>query len=137
LLENNREPTTKLNKCISGDKVDKVISAFKLCFMIELTERAAKQIEKLRLEKANEGELLKLLVKSGGCSGFEYGMTFTTPGEGDEIIEAHGVRVCIDPASLSKMDGSQIDFDDGLHGKGFEIHNPLAESTCGCGRSFA
>lgn len=105
--------------------------------MLHLTEKAGKQIKTLSEERAGSGEVLKLFVKSGGCSGFEYGMTFAVPAESDILIEENGGRLCVDPASLQKMDGSVIDFDDGLHGKGFDIRNPQASSTCGCGRSFA
>jgi len=105
--------------------------------MINLTERAARQVERLQKERAQEGELLRIFVKSGGCSGYEYGMGFSRPAEEDLLQESHGVQYCIDARSLERMDGSEIDFDDGLHGKGFEIRNPQAGSTCGCGRSFS
>ena len=80
---------------------------------------------------------LRVLVESGGCSGFQYGMSFDEPKPDDAQFESEGVRLIIDPASLAYMQGSSIDFDDGLHGKGFEIKNPNAQSTCGCGKSFS
>jgi iron-sulfur cluster assembly protein/iron-sulfur cluster insertion protein len=52
-------------------------------------------------------------------------------------LESEGVPILLDPASLAYLDGSSVDFDDGLHGKGFEINNPNAQSTCGCGKSFS
>lgn len=79
---------------------------------------------------------LRVLVESGGCSGFQYGMSFDEPKAGDAELESEGVALLIDPASLAYLSGCAIDFDDGLHGKGFEIKNPNAESTCGCGKSF-
>ena len=79
---------------------------------------------------------LRVLVESGGCSGLQYGMSFDVPKPGDEELESEGVRLLLDPASLACLDGARIDFDDGLHGKGFEIKNPNAQSTCGCGKSF-
>ena len=79
---------------------------------------------------------LRVFVESGGCSGFQYGMSFDEPKPDDAQMESEGVAVLIDPTSLAYLDGSAIDFDDGLHGKGFEIRNPNAQSTCGCGKSF-
>lgn len=104
--------------------------------MIHLTEKAAQAIEKLRKERADESQMMRLRVETGGCSGFEYGMLFDEPKEGDEYVEEHGIKVVIDPKSLEKLKGCRVDYDDGLTGKGFEIQNPNAESTCGCGRSF-
>lgn len=57
--------------------------------------------------------------------------------EGDEELASEGVQILMDPASLAYLSGSLVDFDDGLHGKGFEIKNPNAQSTCGCGKSFS
>jgi iron-sulfur cluster assembly protein/iron-sulfur cluster insertion protein len=64
-------------------------------------------------------------------------MSFDEPKSDDAQFVSEGVPLIIDPASLAYMQGSQIDFDDGLHGKGFEIKNPNAQSTCGCGKSFS
>lgn len=80
---------------------------------------------------------LRVFVESGGCSGFQYGMSFDEPKADDVQFESEGVPVILDPASLAYLSGSSIDFDDGLHGKGFEIKNPNATSTCGCGKSFS
>jgi iron-sulfur cluster assembly protein/iron-sulfur cluster insertion protein len=79
---------------------------------------------------------LRLFVENGGCSGMQYGMSFDEPKQGDTVCESEGVALVVDPASLAHLSGVSIDFDDGLHGKGFEIHNPNAKSTCGCGKSF-
>ena len=79
---------------------------------------------------------LRVLVDTGGCSGFQYGMSFDEPKDDDRQFDSEGVAIVVDPASLAYLDGSVIDFDDGLHGKGFEIKNPNAQSTCGCGKSF-
>lgn len=79
---------------------------------------------------------LRVFVESGGCSGFQYGMSFDERKTDDQELESEGVQFLIDPSSLAYLDGSSIDFDDGLHGKGFEIKNPNAQSTCGCGKSF-
>lgn len=63
-------------------------------------------------------------------------MSFDERKDGDAEFESEGVPIVLDPASLAYLDGSSVDFDDGLHGKGFEIKNPNAQSTCGCGKSF-
>ena len=80
---------------------------------------------------------LRVFVETGGCSGFQYGMSFDAPKADDAQLESEGVAMVIDPASLAYLGGCAIDFDDGLHGKGFEIKNPNATSTCGCGKSFS
>lgn len=87
-------------------------------------------------ERAEPGQLLRISIKSGGCSGMEYAMEFAEPGESDEMREQDGMTYLVDKRSGPKLDGCEIDFDDGLTGKGFEIRNPNAQSTCGCGKSF-
>lgn len=79
---------------------------------------------------------LRLFVENGGCSGQQYGMSFDEPKDGDTALECEGVRMVVDATSLGYLRDVSIDFDDGLHGKGFEIRNPNAKSTCGCGKSF-
>lgn len=90
----------------------------------------------MQVEAASDAKLLRIFVEAGGCSGFEYGMSFDDPQEDDQRLESSGVSFVVDPTSFAYLDGSQVDFDDGLNGKGFEIKNPNASSTCGCGRSF-
>lgn len=104
--------------------------------MITLTNSAVSQIAKLQAEKGGDGQCLRIFVEAGGCSGFEYGMSFDTAKEGDQQLRHNGVQFLIDATSYEYLDGSEVDFDDGLGGKGFEIKNPNATSTCGCGRSF-
>ncbi|MFH1497321.1 MAG: iron-sulfur cluster insertion protein ErpA [Verrucomicrobiota bacterium] len=104
--------------------------------MITLTSRAAAQVRTMQREHAAEGRPLRVLVESGGCSGFQYGMSFDDPKPDDTTLLSEGVSLVIDPASLAYLQGTEIDFDDGLQGKGFEIKNPNAQSTCGCGKSF-
>ena len=104
--------------------------------MITLTDGAIMQVRKLEADKAKAGQLLRVSVEVGGCSGFEYGMSFDYKKEGDRLLESNGVSILIDATSLEYLDGSVIHFDDGLNGKGFDIKNPNASTTCGCGRSF-
>lgn len=105
--------------------------------MITLTSRAAAQIRAMQKEQDAEEKLLRVLVESGGCSGFQYGMSFDEMKPEDERCESEGVRIALDPTSAAYLAGTSIDFDDGLQGKGFEIRNPNAQSTCGCGKSFS
>jgi len=104
--------------------------------MITLTPRAARQVRTMQEELAAPDKRLRVFVESGGCSGFQYGMSFDEPKDGDQELASEGVSILIDPSSLAYLSGSTIDFDDGLQGKGFEIKNPNAQTTCGCGKSF-
>ncbi len=104
--------------------------------MISLTESAARRVHDLQRETGAGGKLLRLFVSTGGCSGMEYGMSFDEPKEGDTRMESQGICFLVDAPTLEKIDGSSVHFDDGLHGKGFEVRNPKAANTCGCGRSF-
>ena len=104
--------------------------------MITLTSRAARQVQAMHAAQGDVQKRLRVFVETGGCSGFEYGMSFDLPKADDQVFESEGVAVLVDPASLAYLSGTSIDFDDGLHGKGFELKNPNAQSTCGCGKSF-
>ena len=104
--------------------------------MVSLTEQAVSKIRALENDLSNEGKLLRIFVEPGGCSGLEYGMSFDLPKGSDEVLESGGVSFLMDSTTLSYLDGSEVNFDDGLNGKGFEIRNPNAKNTCGCGKSF-
>lgn len=105
--------------------------------MITLTEAAAARVKAMREELDDDSRLLRVFVETGGCSGFEYGMSFDEPKPDDAIVESEGVKMLVDPASAVYLEGCSVKFDDGLHGKGFEIINPNAKNTCGCGKSFS
>ncbi|MFP4282900.1 MAG: HesB/IscA family protein [Opitutales bacterium] len=105
--------------------------------MITLTPRAAKAVRALQAEKGAEDRPLRIFVNAGGCSGLEYGMAFDEGKADDIVLESEGVTFRVDAKSHPRLVDSVVDFDDGLMGKGFEIQNPNAESTCGCGKSFA
>lgn len=90
----------------------------------------------MRADLAASEKALRLFVESGGCSGFQYGMSFDDPKQDDARFQSEGVQLVVDPASLAYLDGCHVDFDDGLQGKGFDIRNPNAQSNCGCGKSF-
>jgi iron-sulfur cluster assembly protein/iron-sulfur cluster insertion protein len=105
--------------------------------MIVLTPKAAAQVRAMRSAgDAPATGRLRLLVENGGCSGMQYGMSFDEAKSDDASFESECVAIVVDPKSFAHLDGTTIDFDDGLHGKGFEIRNPNAKATCGCGKSF-
>ncbi|MCU0258973.1 MAG: iron-sulfur cluster assembly accessory protein [Solirubrobacteraceae bacterium] len=79
---------------------------------------------------------LRVGVKGGGCSGFQYQLAFDEERDGDVVFEDHGLRLLVDPQSLSYVDGSQIDYVDSLTGAGFQVVNPNVVAACGCGSSF-
>jgi len=107
--------------------------------MIQITENAAKQIHKM-LTKRAQGEVgLRIGVKAGGCSGFEYIFGWEqTPKATDVVFESgDGARVFVDPRSLRLLDGTVLDYDTSLISRGFIFNNPNAKNTCGCGVSFS
>ena len=108
-----------------------------LLSMISLTEKAAARIREMSAEIEGDAKLLRIFVDPGGCSGFEYGMSFDLPKKSDEMQKSNGVSFAVDADSLVYLDGSEVHFDDSLSGTGFEIRNPNAQTTCGCGKSFS
>jgi iron-sulfur cluster assembly protein len=107
--------------------------------MIEITERAVSEVRRIVSEqKLPEATALRVGVKGGGCSGFSYTLGFDDQvSETDQIYEIEGVRVVCDPKSFLYLNGTQIDFEDNLMGRGFKFGNPNAAKTCGCGESFS
>jgi iron-sulfur cluster assembly protein/iron-sulfur cluster insertion protein len=104
--------------------------------MITLTKEAAAKVSSITND-AGEGNILRIFIEPGGCSGFEYGMSMDSPKDTDEFGESNGVKYAVDGESVEYLRGTEIHFDDGLTGKGFELKNPNAQSTCGCGKSFS
>jgi len=105
---------------------------------IALTERAAEKVRDLMAqEPAGEAEVLRVAIQGGGFGGFEYALGFDRGAQsGDHELEFHGVRVVVDPFSAPYLQGSTIDFLEGLQESGFKIENPNVVSACGCGHSF-
>jgi iron-sulfur cluster assembly accessory protein len=104
---------------------------------VSLSERAAKRIAKI-LSAEPGGTALRVTVSGGGCSGFQYGFDLdTTRAPDDLIVERDGAVVLVDSVSLPYMEGSVIDFVDDLIGQSFQIKNPNATASCGCGTSFS
>ncbi len=105
---------------------------------ISLSESAAKRIAFLAAQESQPGVMLRISVSGGGCSGFQYGFAFDdTKNDEDRLFERAGAKVVIDETSLELLAGSEIDFVEDLVGASFQIKNPNAKSSCGCGNSFA
>jgi iron-sulfur cluster assembly protein len=105
--------------------------------LVTVTEAAAKKVQELRSREGKDEARLRLFVKSGGCSGFSYGLAFDANLAKDDHLEEHdGVPVVIDAFSAQYVDGAEIDYVDSLMGSGFAINNPNAVSSCACGSSF-
>jgi iron-sulfur cluster assembly accessory protein len=106
---------------------------------ITLTDAAVSKVaELIGAAGADEPLALRVAVKSGGCSGFNYDMYFDSEMADDDIVNAFGdIKVVVDPASAELLVGASLDFTDGLQGAGFHITNPNATRTCGCGNSFS
>lgn len=106
--------------------------------VVTLTARAAEKVGALMAEEpAGEAEVLRIAVQGGGCSGFEYALGFDRGAQsGDHELEFHGVKVVVDPFSAPYLQGSTIDFLEGLKESGFKIDNPNVSTACGCGHSF-
>jgi iron-sulfur cluster assembly protein len=106
---------------------------------LQLTEKAAEEIKKVISEqKMPENVALRVGVEAGGCSGFEYKLEFDehVDEQSDTVCEMHGVRVAVDTKSLLYLDGTEIDYHNGIEKRGFVFNNPNATKTCGCGTSF-
>jgi iron-sulfur cluster assembly protein len=105
---------------------------------IKITEKAVKEVIKIMEEnRIPDTYGLRVGVKGGGCSGLTYTMNFDENSrEGDTIIEQNNVKLFVDGKSLFYLSGTELDFTDGLNGKGFIFNNPNASKTCGCGESF-
>lgn len=105
--------------------------------MIQLTENAITKIRNLLAQNNKPDWGLRFAVKGGGCSGFTYTMDFAeTPGETDQVIEADGIKIIVDPKSFVFLTGMQVDYVETLTESGFKFNNPNATRTCGCGSSF-
>jgi iron-sulfur cluster insertion protein len=105
---------------------------------IVLTESAARRIAALRAQEQVEDARLRIAVSGGGCSGFQYGFSFDgQKNEDDVVFERDGVGVIVDEISLDLLNGAEIDFVEDLMGAAFQIRNPNAASSCGCGNSFS
>ena len=106
--------------------------------LLEFTPQAAAKVAELIEEEGNPNLKLRLYVTGGGCSGFSYGFAFDDQvAEDDTLTVTAGVALVVDAMSQQYVLGARVDFEDGLEGSRFVIHNPNAQSTCGCGSSFS
>ena len=106
---------------------------------IMLTERAAKEVKKIMDEqKMPESAVLRVGVQGGGCSGFSYALGFDNEVNPaiDDVAEVHGIKVVVDRKSNMYLNGTEVDFYEGLEKRGFTFNNPNAQKSCGCGTSF-
>ena len=104
---------------------------------IKLTDKAAEKVKELLSgQPAGEEQALRVAVRGGGCSGFQYALAFDAPKDDDHRFEAQGVSVVVDKTSMQFVFGSEVDWVDGLQGAGFAVNNPNVEAACGCGSSF-
>ena len=106
--------------------------------MVQLTDIAAEKVAEFMSGQGAEGDVvgLRVGVKGGGCSGFQYALALDEKREDDHIFEISGIRVLVDPASMQYVDGSTVDFTESFMGSGFEVSNPNVVASCGCGSSF-
>jgi iron-sulfur cluster insertion protein len=105
---------------------------------VTVSENAAKRIATLIQMEGDADLMLRLSVSGGGCSGFQYGFSFDkSQQQDDRVFERNGVKVVIDDTSLELLAGAEIDFVEDLVGASFQIRNPNASSSCGCGNSFS
>ena len=106
--------------------------------MVQLTNIAAQKVQEFMSGQAAEGDVvgLRVGVKGGGCSGFQYALALDEKREDDHVFEISGIRVLVDPASMQYVDGSTVDFTESFMGSGFEVSNPNVVASCGCGSSF-
>ncbi len=107
--------------------------------MITVTEKAKnKAVELMKAENKPGDSFIRVGVDGGGCSGLTYKLEFDNAiKDGDKVFEDKGIKIVCDKKSFLYLVGTELDFSDGLNGKGFQFHNPNASRTCGCGESFA
>lgn len=106
--------------------------------MITLTEKGAEKVREFLQSQGSEVATagLRVGVRGGGCSGFQYALAFDEQRDGDEVFEDKGIRLLVDGPSLPYVSGSTIDYVDDLQGAGFKVDNPNVTAACGCGSSF-
>jgi iron-sulfur cluster assembly protein len=106
--------------------------------MISFTDRGAEKVQEFLASQGGEIHTagLRVGVRGGGCSGFQYALAFDTQRDGDKVFEDHGLRILVDGPSLPYVHGAIVDYVEGLQGAGFKVDNPNVIAACGCGSSF-
>lgn len=107
--------------------------------MVTVTDKAKQKVQELMHEAGLDSSyFLRVSVKGGGCSGLSYNMDFDNEAQnGDQNFEDNGLKIVLDMKSFLYLAGTELDYSDGLNGKGFNFINPNASRTCGCGESFS
>jgi len=104
--------------------------------MVILTATAINKVKQIMSERGEEGGL-RIAIVGGGCSGFQYQMSLDAePDADDQVFDQEGLKVFVDSRSIPYLNGTQVDYVDGLNGSGFKFENPNSRGTCGCGESF-
>jgi iron-sulfur cluster assembly protein len=106
--------------------------------MIEITDKGAEKVHEFLASQEADVSVagLRVGVRGGGCSGFQYQLAFDEQREGDIAFESHGLKLLVDRESLQFVSGSTIDYEESLQGAGFKVNNPNVVAACGCGSSF-
>jgi iron-sulfur cluster insertion protein len=105
--------------------------------VITLSPVAAHKVREIAQAEGLQGQGLRLRVIGGGCAGFQYDLYFEDkPTEMDEVLDADGIALYVDPLSFQYLDGTEVDYVEGAYGAGFKFLNPNVSGTCGCGSSF-
>jgi len=106
--------------------------------VITFTEKGAEKVHEFLASQGADTATsgLRVGVRGGGCSGFQYALAFDTVRDGDEIFEDHGLRLLVDGPSLPYVKGAVVDYVESLQGAGFKVDNPNVNAACGCGASF-
>ena len=106
--------------------------------MITFTDKGAEKVQEFLASQSADIQTsgLRVGVRGGGCSGFQYALAFDTQRDGDEVFEDHGLRILVDGPSLPYVKGAIVDYVESLQGAGFSVNNPNVIAACGCGQSF-
>ena len=105
---------------------------------VSLSTAAAARVKELRRQQGDDGLMLRLTVSGGGCSGFQYGFGFDAAvNDDDHTFDHDGVTLLVDDVSLDLLNGAEVDYVDELIGASFQVRNPNATASCGCGTSFS
>ncbi|HVR04815.1 MAG TPA: iron-sulfur cluster assembly accessory protein [Solirubrobacteraceae bacterium] len=106
--------------------------------MISFSDKGAEKVREFLAAQGTDVGLagLRVGVRGGGCSGFQYQLAFDEQHESDAVFESHGLKLLVDRASLQFVQGSTIDYEESLQGAGFKVNNPNVVAACGCGSSF-
>ena len=106
--------------------------------MIEITDKGAEKVHEFLSAQDADVSLagLRVGVRGGGCSGFQYQLAFDEQRDSDVVFKSHGLKLLVDNESLQFVRGSVIDYEESLQGAGFKVNNPNVVAACGCGSSF-